>query len=89
VSPSGPAPWTTAQARAVALCDVAAALVVLGAALAARGRDSLADQVVWIDVAILGLLLAVVANGMLFLVGRRAIGQRRRRLRPDVREVRE
>jgi hypothetical protein len=77
------APWTTAQARVVTACDLVAALVVAGAATSARHQGSLQDQITWIDLAVVGLLLAVVANGTLFLVGRRAVGGRRLDVLPD------
>jgi hypothetical protein len=79
-----PTPWTTAQVRVVAACDLAAAVVVAIATHGAARRASLADQVVWIDVALGGLLLALVAGGWLFLVARRAVGARRRALLPEV-----
>lgn len=77
------APWTSAQARLVGGCNVvAAALILLSAAMA---RDaSLRNQVAWLNVAVLAVVLAVVGNGSLFLVGRRAVGRRRLVLVPDV-----
>jgi hypothetical protein len=79
-----PTPWTASQARVVAACDVVAAVVIGGAARWAAGRDSLADQVVWIDLAVLALIAGAVANGCLLLVARRAIGARRMAVLPDV-----
>ena len=84
MSASRPTPWTSAQVRVVAACDVGAAALVLAAALVASDQDSLGDQIVWIDLAVLGLLLAVVAHAALFLSARRAVGQRRLRLLPDL-----
>jgi hypothetical protein len=78
------APWTTAQARAVGACDLVAALVVATAALLAGGEDALQDQVTWVNLAVLGLLLAMVANGCWLLLARRAVGRRRLELVPDV-----
>jgi hypothetical protein len=84
VSASRPTPWTVAQVRAVAACDIGAAVLVLAAALLAADQDSLGDQIVLIDLAVAGLLLAVVAHAALFLSARRAVGQRRLRLLPDL-----
>lgn len=79
-------PWTAAQVRVAAACDVVAVLALVVATFAAGG-PSLQDQVLWLDVAVLGLVVAVVANGSLLLVARRAIGRRRLRLLPDVAEA--
>jgi hypothetical protein len=76
-------PWTAAQVRVVVACDVVAALALV-VATSAAGGPALGDQVRWLDVAVLGLVLAVVANGTLLLAARRAIGRRRLRLLPDV-----
>lgn len=73
-------PWTTAQARVVVACDVVAGVLVLACGIAANGKDSLTQQIVWIDLALVALLIAVVINGFLFLLARRAIGQRLRDL---------
>lgn len=80
---SSPTPWTSGQVRVAAGCDAAAALAVAFAA-ARSGHASLADDVLWLNVGVLALVLAVVVNGSLLLVARRTIGQRRVRLRPDV-----
>ncbi len=77
-------PWTTAQVRVVAACDLLAALVVAVAAHGAGQQGSLSGQVTWVDLGVVGLLLAVVANGSLFLAARRAVGRRRLDLLPDV-----
>jgi hypothetical protein len=76
------APWTKAQVCAAAACDVAAAACIAGAALAAGG-PSLRDQILWLDVGVLGLVLAVLVNGAMLLLGRRTVGQRRLRLLPN------
>jgi hypothetical protein len=67
----------------VVVCNAIAAAIVLLSASAAGG-PSLGHQVTWINLAVLATLLAVVANGCLFLVARRAIGRRRLALVPDV-----
>lgn len=78
------APWTRAQARAVGACDLVAALLVGAAWIAARHEDSLQDQVPWLNLAVVGLLVATVANGFLFLLARQAVGHRRLELLPDI-----
>lgn len=82
-APSSPTPWTLPQVRVAAACDVVAALAVALAAVRA-GDGSLSDDVRWLDLAVLALVLAVVVNGSLLLVARKAIGRRRLRLLPDV-----
>ena len=82
--PRAPAPWTGAQARVVGACDVVAVLLVVAAWYAARQEDSLQAQVPWLNLAVVGLLVATVANGFLFLLARRAVGQRRLEVLPDV-----
>lgn len=77
------APWSPAQVRLVVGCNAGAAALVAVSATAAGGA-SLQDQVAWLNVAVLAMLLTVVANGCLFLVARRAIGRRRLSLVPDV-----
>lgn len=77
------APWSRAQVRVVAACDVGAAALVIVCASAAGG-DPLQDQILWLNVAVLSAVLAVLANGSLLLTARRAIGRRRLRLVPDV-----
>lgn len=73
-------PWTAAQARVVVACDVVAGLLILVCGMAAGGKHSLRQQIVWIDLALVALLIAIVINGFLFLFARRAIGQRLRDL---------
>ena len=76
-------PWTTAQVRVVVAADALAAIVVVVAAMAAQDERSLQDQVTWINVGVLGLLMSVLAHGTLLLVARRAIGLRRLQVLPD------
>jgi len=83
VAPGGP--WTKAQVRLVAGCDAVAAVAIAFAAVASGGGSE-QDQIVWLDLAVLGLVLVVVVTGSLLLVARRAVGRRRLRLVPDVLE---
>lgn len=76
-------PWSLAQARLVIACDLGA-LALLVVSATAAGGGSLQDQVVWLNAAVLATVLAVVANGTLFLVARRAVGRRRLQLLPDI-----
>lgn len=76
-------PWTSAQVRLAVACDLAAALA-LAVATVEAGDATLEGEVLWLNVAVLGLVLVVVVNGSLLLVARRTIGQRRHRLLPDV-----
>jgi hypothetical protein len=77
-------PWSSTQVRVVVACDLIAVLLVAVAAFGAGDERSLQDQLTWINVAVLGLVAVVVANGALFTAARRAIGQRRLHLVPDV-----
>lgn len=84
-------PWSRPHRWAPALGNGAGALLL---GLAWRGADGvegigdpgtgLAAGLGWVNLAVAGLLLAGAGNGAWLLAGRRAVGRRRRALRPDV-----
>jgi hypothetical protein len=52
--------------------------MLLVGVLGARGDDRLTDQLVWINLAMVGTAVAAVAQGSVLLGGRRALGAARR-----------
>lgn len=81
-------PWSPAQARLVMASNVGAATLLAISASTVGGRP-FDDQIAWVNVAVLSVLTAAVANGCLLLVARRSIGRRRLTLLPDVGSYRE
>ena len=79
-APSRRLPWQPAELLAV-LATTAVGFVVIGVGwLGVSGAVATHKQIVWIDVAAAGVLVAGVGNGLWLLAGRRALGERRRRL---------
>jgi hypothetical protein len=75
-TPTRRLPWTSTQARAAVLADVAGAVVIVAAALGSRRAEQLSAQVLWLNLALLGLGVMCVSHGGLLLAARRAIGHR-------------
>jgi hypothetical protein len=67
---------TSLGGRLVLVQAVAVAVVVASAALAGT-RDSVPDQVLWLNVAVSAAIVSGVANGVWLGRARRAIGRRR------------
>jgi hypothetical protein len=59
-------------------------LLIIVAADGSRGADALADQIGWLNLAVVGLVVAAAADGGLLLFARRAVGRRRLVVAPDV-----
>jgi hypothetical protein len=82
IEPIRRAPWTAAQLRAVLAIDAIAAVVIVVAAIGSDGAHTLTSQVLWLNMALVGLGLVSIAHGGLFLAARRSIGQRIGRVGP-------
>ncbi len=79
-APSRRPPWQPAELLAV-LATTAVGLVVIAAGwIGVSGAVAPHKQMVWLDVAAAGVLVAGVGNGLWLLAGRRALGERRRRI---------
>src|SRR5438876_11948541 len=73
-APSRRLPWQPAALLAV-LATTAVGFVVIGVGwLGASGAVAPHRQIVWLDVAAAGVLVAGVGNGLWLLAGRRALG---------------
>jgi hypothetical protein len=79
----GPEVWTRGQLVLLAALNAVGAVALLVAVARARSLDDLGDQLTWINVGVVGLVLALFANGTFVVLGRRVVGQYRRRLLPD------
>lgn len=79
-----PAPWTRAQQRLLVAGHVLAAGLVLGAWAGSAGNERLEDQLGWMNLAVIGLVVTGSVNAAWLLAGRRSIGRRRLRVAPDL-----
>jgi hypothetical protein len=77
------APWTVGQVRLVLGLGLLGAVLIVVAYLEAADEARLDDQLGWVNLGVVGLLVAGVGAGALLLAGRRAIGLRRLRLLRD------
>ena len=77
-------PWTLAQLKAVVMVIAFGGAAIVFATSMSTDETSLSDQVRWLNVAVVGLVLTAIAAGALVLYGHRAVGSRRRRLVPDL-----
>jgi hypothetical protein len=77
------APWTVGQVRLVLGLGLLGAVLIVVAYLGAADEARLDDQFGWLNLGVVGLLVAGVGAGALLLAGRRAIGLRRLRLLRD------
>lgn len=87
MTPTSRSPW-----RAGDLLSLAATVAIGGAALlvgwwGVSGEPRVTQQTPWLNVSIGGLVIAGVGNAVWLVTGRRAVGERRRRLLPDVADV--
>jgi hypothetical protein len=76
--------WRSAHVRSVIVTDIAAVLVLAGAFVGSRRSSTLNDQIVWMNLAVLALVVYALSNGMFLFVGRKRAGARRRALLPDL-----
>jgi hypothetical protein len=77
------APWTSGQIRLVVGLGLLGAALVVVAYLRAADEARLEDQLAWVNLGVIGLLVAGTGAGASLLAGRRAIGLRRLRLLHD------
>jgi hypothetical protein len=70
-------PWTNAQSRAVFGANAIGVLLIALAEIGSRRTDALTHQIGWLNLAVLGLIVASAADGGLLFFARRAIGRRR------------
>jgi hypothetical protein len=70
--------WRPTETAAWALTNAAAAALVLTAAYGLTVVPTVEQQLPWMTIAVLGVALSGVANGLWFLAGRRAVGVRLR-----------
>jgi len=71
-------PWTVNALLFVVMLNVIAEVVILAGWYGASTRGTVSSQVPWAETAIVGAIVAGVADCMWLLRGRRAIGERRR-----------
>jgi hypothetical protein len=76
-------PWTGAQLRAALVANAIGVVLIVVAQIGTGGTPTLGHQVGWLNLAILGLVVAGIADGALLFFGRRAIGRRRLLVIPD------
>jgi hypothetical protein len=77
-------PWRFAHLRAVILIDLAAVLVLASAWAGSRHASTLERQIVWMNLAVLALVVYALSNGTFLFFGRKRAGARRRVLLGDV-----
>lgn len=80
-------PWAGANVRCLAAVNVVAAAVLILASNRSGATASLSHQLHWLDVAVLALMVASVADGMWLAQFRRAVIARRVVAVPDVAPV--
>lgn len=78
-----PVPWRPAEAIWTTALNIVGAVVVFVGWLGVSGTARLSHQYGWTSVAVVGLVIAALGNGLWLLGGRRAVGVRRRRLLAD------
>jgi hypothetical protein len=76
-------PWTLGQVRVVLALGLLGAALIVVAYLGSADEAHLEDQLGWVNLGVVGLLVAGVGAGALLLAGRRAVGLRRLRLLHD------
>jgi hypothetical protein len=65
-------------------CEVIGAAALLVGWLGVSGEPASARQTGWLNVGIGGIIIAGVGTAVWLMTGRRAVGQRRRQLLPDI-----
>jgi hypothetical protein len=83
-STSARVPWTGSQSRAVFGANAIGVLLIVVAEIGSQRTDALMHQIGWLNLAVLGLVVASAADGGLLFFARRAIGRRRLVLVPDI-----
>lgn len=78
----GWSPWSPADGLRWALVGLVGTLLAFVAWTQARGDDLLSDQIVWMSVAVIGLVVAAYGNVSWLLRARHAVISRRERLLP-------
>lgn len=81
---SAPGPWPPRAPVAMVGANALAALLLVIACVGAADTAALRDQIGWLNLAVVGGVAGAATNASWLLAGRRAIGQRRRRLLLDV-----
>jgi hypothetical protein len=77
-------PWTLRQLLGTVGVNVAGLIVIGAAWYGVGGASTLTAQIPWVNLAVLGLVLAFSADGALLLGARRAVGRSRLQLVPGV-----
>ena len=79
-----PGLWSPAQLRSVIVADIAAVLLLVGAWAGGHQASTLEHQIVWMNLAVLALVVYALSNGTFLFLGRKRAGARRRVLLHDV-----
>jgi hypothetical protein len=77
-------PWRIGDLLALWVPLVAGGVMLIMAWWGSSSTAKLSDQVFWLDVGVAGVIVAGVGIVLWLITGRRAIGERRKRLMPDV-----
>ena len=77
-------PWRLGDALSLLSLNTVGLVLVLAGWYAAAGRLLFHDQVAGANVAVAGIIVAGVGNGLWLLTGRRALGLRRRTVAGDI-----
>ena len=79
-----PGPWPARGLVILVGSNAVAAVMLVVAWAGAADTPALRDQLGWLNLAVLAGVLSAATDASWLLAGRRAVGQRRRRLLPDV-----
>ena len=75
--------WRSVHLRALIVADLAAVALLASAWTGSRHAHTLGHQIVWMNLAVLALVVYALSNGTFLFLGRKRAGARRRVLLPE------